>query len=80
MVMTLQVQEPGHIHYVKRPGAVLESGCVVARIDLDDPSKVHQVCASIYRMWIYVCCSSKNSSGRVSSGNKNVPILLYYSF
>ncbi|KAM9329623.1 acetyl-CoA carboxylase 2 isoform 2-T2 [Gastrophryne carolinensis] len=42
MVMTLVVQEPGHIHYVKRPGAVLESGCVVAQIDLDDPSKVHQ--------------------------------------
>ncbi|PIO38041.1 hypothetical protein AB205_0134810 [Aquarana catesbeiana] len=42
MVMTLLVQEPGHIHYVKRPGAVLESGCVLARIDLDDPSKVHQ--------------------------------------
>ncbi|KAM3938081.1 acetyl-CoA carboxylase 2 isoform 2-T2 [Leptodactylus fuscus] len=42
MVMTLQVQESGHIRYVKRPGAVLESGCVVARIDLDDPSKVHE--------------------------------------
>ncbi|KAG8455711.1 hypothetical protein GDO86_001775 [Hymenochirus boettgeri] len=42
MVMALMVQEPGHIHYVKRPGAVLESGCVVARLDLDDPSKVHQ--------------------------------------
>ncbi|XP_075070318.1 acetyl-CoA carboxylase 2 isoform X2 [Mixophyes fleayi] len=42
MVMTLLVQEPGHIRYVKRPGVVLESGCVVARIDLDDPSKVHQ--------------------------------------
>ncbi|XP_053558098.1 acetyl-CoA carboxylase 2 isoform X2 [Bombina bombina] len=42
MVMALMVAEPGHIHYVKRPGAVLESGCVVARLDLDDPSKVHQ--------------------------------------
>ncbi|XP_069817486.1 acetyl-CoA carboxylase 2 isoform X2 [Dendropsophus ebraccatus] len=42
MVMTLVVQESGHINYVKRPGAVLECGCVVARIDLDDPSKVHQ--------------------------------------
>ncbi|XP_053325093.1 acetyl-CoA carboxylase 2 isoform X2 [Spea bombifrons] len=42
MVMALVVQEPGRIHYVKRPGAVLESGCVVARLDLDDPSKVHQ--------------------------------------
>ncbi|XP_056384806.1 acetyl-CoA carboxylase 2 isoform X2 [Hyla sarda] len=42
MVMTLVVKESGHIHYVKRPGAVLESGCVLARIDLDDPSKVVQ--------------------------------------
>ncbi|XP_066459958.1 acetyl-CoA carboxylase 2 isoform X1 [Eleutherodactylus coqui] len=42
MVMTLIVQEAGHIHYVKRPGVVLESGCVMARIDLDDPSKVHE--------------------------------------
>ncbi|KAE8634245.1 hypothetical protein XENTR_v10002237 [Xenopus tropicalis] len=42
MVMALTVQEPGQIHYVKRPGAVLESGCMVAQIDLDDPSKVLQ--------------------------------------
>ncbi|CAH2295134.1 acetyl- carboxylase 2 isoform X4 [Pelobates cultripes] len=42
MVMTLLVQESGVIHYVKRPGAVLESGCVVAHLDLDDPSKLHQ--------------------------------------
>ncbi|KAM8960679.1 LOW QUALITY PROTEIN: acetyl-CoA carboxylase 2 [Pelodytes ibericus] len=42
MVMALLVQESGVIHYVKRPGAVLESGCMVARLDLDDPSKVHQ--------------------------------------
>ncbi|XP_068095507.1 acetyl-CoA carboxylase 2 isoform X1 [Hyperolius riggenbachi] len=50
MVMTLLVQEPGYIHYVKRPGAVLESGCVVARIDLDDPSKVHQ--AELYTRYL----------------------------
>ncbi|XP_018116412.1 acetyl-CoA carboxylase 2 isoform X2 [Xenopus laevis] len=42
MVMALTVQEPGQIHYVKRPGAVLESGCMVAQLDLDDPSKVLQ--------------------------------------
>ncbi|XP_066509285.1 acetyl-CoA carboxylase-like isoform X2 [Hoplias malabaricus] len=43
MVMTLMVQESGHIKFVKRPGAVLETGCVVARIDLDDPSSIHPV-------------------------------------
>ncbi|MEE6508200.1 hypothetical protein FKM82_019789 [Ascaphus truei] len=42
MVLTLMVQESGLICYVKRPGAVLESGCIVARLQLDDPSKIHQ--------------------------------------
>lgn len=42
--MTLNVQKSGHVKYVKRPGAVLEAGCVVARLELDDPSKVHPVC------------------------------------
>lgn len=41
MVMTLTVQQSGCIHFVKRPGAVLEPGCVVAHIDLDDPSCIH---------------------------------------
>ncbi|XP_061585098.1 acetyl-CoA carboxylase [Cololabis saira] len=43
MVMTLTVQQSGCIHFVKRPGAVLESGCVMAHIDLDDPSSIHRV-------------------------------------
>ncbi|KAM4746168.1 acetyl-CoA carboxylase 2 isoform 5-T5 [Anableps anableps] len=43
MVMTLTVQQSGCIHFVKRPGAVLEPGCVMARMDLDDPSSVHRV-------------------------------------
>ncbi|XP_062873532.1 acetyl-CoA carboxylase 2 isoform X2 [Trichomycterus rosablanca] len=43
MVMTLSAQESGCIHFVKRPGAVLEHGCVVARMDLDDPSNIHPV-------------------------------------
>ncbi|XP_026178497.1 acetyl-CoA carboxylase isoform X2 [Mastacembelus armatus] len=43
MVMTLTVQQSGCIHFVKRPGAVLEPGCVVAHIDLDDPSSIHRV-------------------------------------
>ncbi|XP_053444554.1 acetyl-CoA carboxylase 2 isoform X1 [Nycticebus coucang] len=41
MIMTLNVQESGRVKYVKRPGAVLEAGCMVARLELDDPSKVH---------------------------------------
>ncbi|KAM4616339.1 acetyl-CoA carboxylase 2 isoform 2-T2 [Polymixia lowei] len=43
MVMTLVVQESGCIHFIKRPGAVLKPGCVVARLDLDDPSSIHPV-------------------------------------
>ncbi|XP_036953486.1 acetyl-CoA carboxylase isoform X2 [Acanthopagrus latus] len=43
MVMTLTVQQSGCIHFVKRPGAVLEPGSVVARIDLDDHSSIHRV-------------------------------------
>ena len=34
------------IHYVKRPGTVLDSGSVVANLQLDDPTRVVQV--SIY--------------------------------
>ncbi|KAM8976280.1 acetyl-CoA carboxylase 1 [Pelodytes ibericus] len=42
MVMTLTAVESGCIHYVKRPGAVLEPGCVIAKLQLDDPSRVQQ--------------------------------------
>nr|XP_056715156.1 acetyl-CoA carboxylase 2 [Euleptes europaea] len=41
MVMVLEVEEPGIVHYMKRPGTLLEAGCVIARLELDDPSKVH---------------------------------------
>ncbi|XP_033618279.1 acetyl-CoA carboxylase 2 isoform X1 [Fukomys damarensis] len=41
MIMTLVVPESGLVKYIKRRGAVLEAGCVVARLELDDPSKVH---------------------------------------
>ncbi|XP_058230846.1 acetyl-CoA carboxylase 1 isoform X6 [Hemibagrus wyckioides] len=43
MVMTLTVQESGCVHFVKRPGAVLAPGCVLAHIDLDDPSTIRPV-------------------------------------
>ncbi|XP_058853812.1 acetyl-CoA carboxylase isoform X11 [Acipenser ruthenus] len=42
MVMTLTAGESGCIHYVKRAGAVLEPGCVIAKLQLDDPSRVQQ--------------------------------------
>ena len=31
------------MHYVKSAGAVLEAGSIVAKLELDDPSKVTQV-------------------------------------
>uniref|UniRef100_A0A4W4HB32 acetyl-CoA carboxylase n=1 Tax=Electrophorus electricus TaxID=8005 RepID=A0A4W4HB32_ELEEL len=43
MVMTLTAGESGCIHYVKRAGAVLEPGCIIAKLQLDDPSRVQQV-------------------------------------
>lgn len=43
MVMTLNVQQSGCVYFVKRPGAVLKSGCILARMELDDPSSVHPV-------------------------------------
>ncbi|XP_060115525.1 acetyl-CoA carboxylase 1 isoform X1 [Heteronotia binoei] len=42
MVMTLTAAESGCIHYVKRPGAALDPGCVIAKLQLDDPSRVQQ--------------------------------------
>lgn len=40
--MTLTAVESGCIHYVKRPGAALDPGCVIAKMQLDNPSKVQQ--------------------------------------
>lgn len=42
MVMTLTTQESGLVHHVKRSGAVLEAGSILARLDLDDPTRVHR--------------------------------------
>lgn len=43
IIMTLAVEEAGRLQYIKRPGALLEAGCVIARLQLDDPSKVKPV-------------------------------------
>lgn len=40
MVMTLTATEAGLISYVKRPGAVLDAGSIIATLELDDPSLV----------------------------------------
>ncbi|XP_054153729.1 acetyl-CoA carboxylase-like isoform X3 [Oppia nitens] len=42
MVMTLTTQESGIVNHIKRAGAVLEAGSVLARLDLDDPTRVHR--------------------------------------
>ncbi|XP_076162670.1 acetyl-CoA carboxylase isoform X2 [Ptiloglossa arizonensis] len=40
MVMTVTASEAGNILYVKRPGAILEAGTLIAHLQLDDPSLV----------------------------------------
>ncbi|CAL4061242.1 unnamed protein product, partial [Meganyctiphanes norvegica] len=40
MVMALTVTESGCVYHHKRPGAVVNSGDVIARLELDDPSRV----------------------------------------
>ncbi|KAK9746194.1 Carbamoyl-phosphate synthase L chain, ATP binding domain [Popillia japonica] len=40
MVMTLTVGEAGSVSYVKRAGAVLDAGSVLATLELDDPTLV----------------------------------------
>lgn len=47
MVMTLTATESGCVHYVKRPGAALDPGCVIAKMQLDNPSKVQQVSGKV---------------------------------
>lgn len=53
MVMTLTAAESGCIHYVKRAGAALEPGCVIAKLQLDDPSRVQQVGLMQYTPCMY---------------------------
>jgi uncharacterized OB-fold protein len=33
------------VHYIKRPGATLDAGTAIAKLELDDPSKVQLVCS-----------------------------------
>ncbi|KAJ8978777.1 hypothetical protein NQ317_015501 [Molorchus minor] len=40
MVMTLTANESGIVTYVKRPGAVLDAGSLIATLELDDPTLV----------------------------------------
>ncbi|XP_033221569.1 acetyl-CoA carboxylase isoform X2 [Belonocnema kinseyi] len=40
MVMTVTAGEAGSVFYVKRPGAVLEAGTLIAHLELDDPTLV----------------------------------------
>ncbi|XP_034934564.1 acetyl-CoA carboxylase isoform X3 [Chelonus insularis] len=40
MVMTVTASEAGSVFYVKRPGAILEAGTLIAHLELDDPSLI----------------------------------------
>lgn len=48
MVMTLTANESGIVSYLKRPGAVLDAGSVIATLELDDPSLVTK--ATLYKL------------------------------
>lgn len=43
------------VHYIKRPGATLEAGTAIAKLELDDPSKVHlvRVCLSCRELYLF---------------------------
>ncbi|XP_065178755.1 acetyl-CoA carboxylase-like [Sycon ciliatum] len=43
MVMTLRVSEAGKVVQMKRPGAVLDAGMIIAQLELDDPGAVKQL-------------------------------------
>lgn len=47
MVMTLTASEAGSITYTKRPGAVLDAGCIIATLELDDLTLVTK--AQLYK-------------------------------
>ncbi|XP_076277454.1 acetyl-CoA carboxylase isoform X2 [Lasioglossum baleicum] len=40
MVMSVTASEAGSVFYVKRPGAVLDAGTLIAHLELDDPTLV----------------------------------------
>lgn len=42
MIMCLRTVESGVIHFVRRPGVVLEAGSIIARMELDDPTRIHK--------------------------------------
>ena len=67
MVMTLTTQESGIIRHVKRAGAVLEAGCILAKLDLDDPSRVHR--AELFTRGFDVLAESKDNESDSHDGN-----------
>jgi len=40
MIMTVTASEAGSVYYIKRPGAILEAGTLIAHLELDDPSLI----------------------------------------
>lgn len=71
MVMTLTAAESGCIHYVKRPGAALDPGCVIAKMQLDNPSKVQQVRREI----LFLLLSKHGLHGRGSLERQEISML-----
>lgn len=74
IIMTLAVDEAGRLCYIKRPGALLEAGCVIARLQLDDPSKVKPV--SLLEAAIPSCQLPVGIPGMLPGGQKGGAALM----
>lgn len=67
------------VHYLKRPGAVLDSGSIVANLVLDDPTRVVQVIyLSVYKL-IQVFQLNPESKLSVTELNMQVQFLAIQS-
>ena len=64
MVMELRVAESGSVTYVKRSGATLEPGSIVARLTLDDPSRVRN--AELYSGKLPQASEESSNGGKLN--------------
>ncbi|KAF7492692.1 hypothetical protein SSS_08750 [Sarcoptes scabiei] len=67
MVMTLTTAESGILQHVKRSGAVLEAGAILARLELDDPSRVNR--AELYTKGFDILDEENESDSGVSGAS-----------
>ena len=67
MLMELTASENGHIQFVKRPGAVLHPGTIIAKLQLDDPSQVRR--AQLFNGKLDSLCTESNGNNFLSNAD-----------